>query len=180
MNFRRYYVPNALVFITQVVQDREPVFQDQDYLELLLSTLRTVKQLHPFSMLGYVFLPEHFHILIKPTGNSNFSHIMHSLKPNFTKAYKEATGRTQSLKFWQKRFWDHIIRDETEFERVLDYIHYNPVKHKRVTRPEDWKYSSFLAWRERGAYPEEWGWSTPPSLERFDDEMGEPSVTLKA
>jgi len=85
MNFHRYYIPGTAVFITQVVQDRQPVFRDPQMMRLLRSTLRTVKELHPFTMLAYVFLPEHFHMLIQPSGESNFSQIMHSLKPNFTK-----------------------------------------------------------------------------------------------
>ncbi|MGD1996805.1 MAG: transposase [Anaerolineae bacterium] len=173
MNFHRYYVPGAIVFITQVVQHREPVFQNRDCLELLLVTLRRVKTLHPFSMLGYVFLPDHFHLLIKPTGKSNFSQIMHSLKPNFTKAYKRMMGITGPVKFWQKRFWDHIIRDEAELRRTLDYVHYNPVKHGLATRPEDWKHSSFSVWRERGAYPDGWGWSAPQSLAGLNSRTGE-------
>ena len=173
MNFRRYYVPDAIVFITQVVQDRKPVFRDEIYLELLLSTLRRVKELRPFAMLGYVFLPDHFHLLIRPIGDSNFSQIMHSLKPNFTKAYKQTIGFTGSLRFWQKRFWDHVIRDETDLQRHLDYIHYNPVKHGLVIKPEDWAHSSFLAWKERGAYPDEWGWAVPRSLAGLDGSMGE-------
>ncbi len=84
MNFHRYYIPGSAVFITQVVQDREPVFREHQYLNPLCETLRKVKELHPFTMLGYVFLFDHFHILIQPTGKSNFSAIMHSLKPNFT------------------------------------------------------------------------------------------------
>jgi REP element-mobilizing transposase RayT len=60
---------------------------------------------------------------------------MHSLKPNFTKAYKRAIGVTGSVKFWQKRFWEHTIRDEKDFECHLDYIHFNPVKHGLVTKP---------------------------------------------
>lgn len=161
VNFRRYYVPNAIIFITQVVQDRIPVFRDETHLELLLSTLRQVKELHPFSMLGYVFLPDHFHLLVKPTGSSTYSQIMHSLKPNFTKAYKRSIGVTGSMKFWQKRFWEHTIRDEQDFQRHLDYMHFNPVKHGLVTKPEDWAHSSFLAWKERGAYEDGWGWSAP-------------------
>jgi putative transposase len=172
MNFRRYYVPNSIVFITQVVQDRKPVFRNEAHLELLRSTLRRVKELHPFSMLGYAFLPDHFHLLIKPTGDSNFSRIMHSLKPNFTKAYKRAIGITGSMKFWQKRFWDHIIRDEVDLRRHLDYVHYNPVKHGLVTKPEDWVHSSFLTWKKRGAYPDGWGWSEPQSVIGCD-QMGE-------
>jgi putative transposase len=169
MNYRRYYVPNAIVFITQVVQDRKPIFGNKAHLDLLRSTLHRVKELHPFAMLGYVFLLDHLHLLIKPTGKSTFSQIMHSLKPNFTKAYKQAVGITDSLKFWQRRFYDHIIRDETDFARHLDYIHYNPVKHGLVTKPEEWAGSSFLVWKDRGAYPDEWGWSVPPSIVAFDE-----------
>ena len=171
MNFRRYYVPNAIVFITQVVEERYPAFRNEIYLQLLRATLRQVKVLHPFSMLGYVFLPDHFHLLIRPTGESNFSQIMHSLKPNFTKAYKQATGVTGPMKFWQKRFYDHIIRDETDLHHHLDYIHFNPVKHGLVTKPEDWPHSSFLAWKERGAYPEQWGWQIPDTVTKLQIEQ---------
>ena len=89
MNFRRYYIPGGAVFITQVVQYREPVFRDEKVVSLLREILDNVKVLHPFTMLGYVILPDHFHVIIQPTGESNFSDIMHSLKPNFTKEYKK-------------------------------------------------------------------------------------------
>jgi putative transposase len=173
MNFRRYYVPDAIVFITQIVQDRMPIFRNETHLDLLRSTLHQVKTLHPFSMLGYVFLPDHFHLLIKLTGSSNFSQIMHSLKPNFTKAYKHSMGFAGKMKFWQRRFWDHVVRDEMDLARHLDYIHYNPVKHRLVTKPEDWRHSSFLEWKKRGAYPDGWGWSIPQSLVEFDGVVGE-------
>ena len=162
MNYHRYYIPNSIIFITQVVQDRYPGFKEEEKFELLRETLRQVKELHPFVMLGYVLLPDHFHLLIRPTGDSNFSQIMHSLKPNFTKAYKKSVNISGRMKFWQKRFYDHIIRDETDLHHHLDYIHYNPVKHGLVTKPEDWQYSSFLAWKQRGAYPDQWGWDIAP------------------
>jgi putative transposase len=157
MDFRRYYVPDALVFITQVVHQREPIFADKAHLDLLRETLRTVQTLHPFKMIGYVFLPDHFHLLIRPTGPSNFSKIMLSLKPNFTKAYKDAIHFEGRMRFWQKRFWDHVIRDADDLAKHLDYIHYNPVKHGLVTTPELWPHSSFLAWQARGVYPIGWG-----------------------
>ena len=157
MNLRRYYRPKAIVFITQVVQDRMLVFVDEVHLALLRSALQRVKALHPFSMLGYVFLPDHFHMLIKPTGSSNFSQIMHSFKTNFARAHKRSQGISGSLKFWQRRFWDHIIRDEADLFRHLDYIHYNPVKHQLVSKPENWDHTSFVLWRERGLYPDGWG-----------------------
>ncbi|MDM8528478.1 transposase [Anaerolineales bacterium HSG24] len=172
-NIRRYYLPNRIIFITQVVHTREMVFANPIYVTLLREKLRIVKSLHPFSMLGYVFLPDHFHLLIKPTGESNFSQIMHSLKPNFTKEYKKMMGITGSLKFWQKRFWDHVIRDEVDFEEHLHYIHYNPVKHGYVNKPEDWPDSSYLAWRERNVYPDQWGWTMPDCIKTRDWSMVE-------
>ncbi len=168
MNFRRYYIPNSIVFITTVVERREPIFAASTNVALLRDILRSVKTLHPFSMLAYVFLPEHFHILIRPTGASNYSRIMQSFKTNFTKEYKSRLNISGSMKFWQKRFRDHVIRDDEDLRRHIDYIHYNPVKHGLVTRQENWAHSSFLAWKHRGAYPEMWGWTLPDTLVEVD------------
>ena len=160
----RYYVPGAIVFITQVVYQRIPVFGQPHFVELLRQNLNETKCHHPFAMQGYCFLPEHLHLMIRPTGKSNFSAIMHSLKPNFTKDYRACLGISGRMKFWQKGFWDHVIRDEGDFQRHLDYIHYTPVKHGLVQRPEDWPYSSYAIWQSRGFYPERWGWQLPESI----------------
>ncbi len=135
-------------------------------MELLLETLRNVKNLHPFNMLGYVFLPDHFHLLIQVTGG-NFSEIIHSLKPNFTKAYKSMLGLTSadSMQFWQKRFWDHVIRNDRDFENHLHYIHLNPVKHGYVTDPRSWKYSGYIKWEKRGLYPPAFEWDEPIDMD---------------
>ena len=137
---------------------------------LLRSTLREVKKLHPFLMLAYVFLPDHFHLLIRPNGPSTFSAIMQSLKSYFTYAYKNEIGINGSMRFWQKRFYDHIIRDEADLRRHLDYIHYNPVRHGFVTKPEDWPHSSFEDWRQRGCYAERWGWILPEAIADFGND----------
>lgn len=171
MNFRRYYLPNTIVFITNVVHQRAPIFANETYLELFRKTLRNVKQLYPFQMIAYVFLPDHMHLMIRPLETSNFSQIMKSVKGNFTYAYKQKTGISGSLKFWQKRFYDHLIRDETDFANHLHYLHYNPVKHGYVNRPEDWPHSSFLSWKQRGVYSERWGWSLPDEVATFDMEV---------
>ena len=166
MNFRRYYIPGSAVFITQVVQYREPVFHDSQNVRLLREILRNVKELHPYAMLGYVFLPEHFHVIFQPTEDSNFSDIMHSLKPNFSKEYKKLVGLSPSqfMKFWQKRFWDHIIQDDRDLENHLHYIHYNPIKHGYVKDPRDWNDSSYLAWEKRGLYPARFDWDEPKNM----------------
>jgi putative transposase len=174
MNIRRYYVPNAIVFITQVVADRQPIFQNPDHIALLRTMLHQAKALYPFVMLAYVFLPDHFHLLIRPTGQSTITAIMHSLKPNFTKRYKATLGIDAPMQFWQRRFWDHIIRNEDDLHRHLDYIHYNPVRHGLVDQPEAWPHSSFLTWKERGAYADGWGWGPlPETLGNTEWQAGE-------
>jgi len=163
MNFRRYYIPGSAVFITQVVQYREPMFKDPKLVLLLREILHNVQQLHPFTLLAYVFLCDHFHILIQPTAASNFSQIMHSLKPNFTKTYKKTHGlsTSQSMQFWQKRFWDHVIRDDRDSENHIHYIHLNPVKHGYVSDPWSWLDSSYIGWKKRGLYPPAFSWDEP-------------------
>lgn len=167
MNFRRYYIPGSAVFITQVVQDREPVFRDPTNIDLLCEILRSVKTIHPFRTLGYVFLLDHLHLIIQPTGESNFSDIMHSLKMNFTREHKKRIGLSpsQSMKFWQKRFWDHVIRDDRDLENHLHYVHFNPVKHGLAKDPHDWQYSSYVEWKKRGLYPPELEWDEPQIID---------------
>jgi len=173
MNFRRYYIPNSIVFITNVVHNREPVFANEVYLNLFRQTLHNTKELHPFTMIAYVFLPDHMHLLLKPTDASNFSKIMQSAKSYFTHSYKQKLGISGSMKFWQKRFHDHIIRDEEDFANHIDYIHYNPVKHGYVTQPEDWLHSSFSSWQQKGAYPDHWGWALPDTQISFNPDSAE-------
>jgi putative transposase len=168
VNFRRYYVPHSIVFITQVVHGRMPVFAEAERLALLLDIVREVKKLHPFHMLAYVFLWEHFHLLVKPDMGVTHSEIMHSIKLNYTKQYKTALAIQGSMRFWQPRYWDHVIRDEDDFAFHMDYIHYNPVKHGVAARPEDWPHSSFSYWKQRGDYPDRWGWTLPASLRECD------------
>ena len=166
MNFRRYYIPGSAVFITQVVQNRESAFRDARNINLLHKTLRNVKEIHPFTMLGYVFLFDHFHFMIQPTGKSNFSEIMHSLKMNFTREYKKLLGypSSESMKFWQKRFWDHVIRDDRDLANHLHYIHFNPVKHGYVSDPCDWNNSSYIEWEQCGLYPPVFRWNEPKNM----------------
>lgn len=168
MNIRRYYVSNAIVFITQVVAWRTPIFREERFITLWRSVLHEVKKHHPFEMIGYVILFDHFHWMMRPTGSSNFSDIMHSLKRNYTLEYKKLIGINGKMQLWQKGFWDHLIRDENDFERHLDYIHFNPVRHGYVEKPEAWPHSSYLHWQERGAYSAGWGWSLPASFEEHN------------
>lgn len=74
----------------------------------------------------------------------------------------------KELSLWQRCFWEHQIRDDTDYARHMDYIHWNPVKHGLVKRVADWPYSTFHKFVERGVYPHDWGASTPTALDDFD------------
>lgn len=161
MNFHRYYFPGQIVFITQVVKNRRKVFNGVEMVDLLRNAFYSTKERFPFVMLGFVFLPDHFHILIRPEGDTNFSQVMHSVKGRFTFAYKRRIKSSDHLNFWQKRFWDHLIRDEKDFENHIHYIHYNPIKHGYVKNLDDWQYSSFGAWEQRGVYDSGLAWDEP-------------------
>jgi putative transposase len=112
-------------------------------------------------------LLDHLHLIIQPTGENNFSDIMHSLKMNFTREHKKRMGLSpsQSMKFWQKRFWDHVIRDDRDLENHLHYIHFNPVKHRLVKDPRDWQYSSYIEWKKRGLYSPDLEWDEPQNID---------------
>lgn len=165
-NFRRHYVPNAVIFITAVTHDRVPYLGSADNIRLFWETLQLVRAIHPFRLLAYVILPDHFHWLMRVDDEGgDFSTILHSIKRNYTLNVKKAHGITTPLKLWQERFWDHIIQDERDLNNHFDYIHWNPVKHGYVQRPEDWPQSTYRFWLERGYYELGWGhMGEPPNI----------------
>ena len=169
-NVRRFYVPGAIVFITLVTKHRRILFDRQHpyHVDMFFDKLRTVREHQPFQLLAYGFLPDHVHLLLRPTGEGTFSSIVGSAQRSYTFEYKDQYSIPGSLNLWQHRFWDHIIRDERDLHRHFDYIHWNAVKHGLVTRPEDWPYSSYGYWKEKGYYDDGWGHVTPESLEEAD------------
>ncbi|MCF6150610.1 MAG: transposase [Candidatus Kuenenia sp.] len=171
-NYRRYYIPNSLYFITAVTNNRLPLFKNEKNIQLIFDTLHKVGEIKPFDLRAYCVLHDHLHLLIGigETSGYNITDIVHSLKRNFTINYKKAHNITHEISLWQKRFWDHIIRNENDFKRHMDYIHYNPVKHKITLSPEEYKYSSFNKWIEKGFYEKGWGHSEPEDLREIDYE----------
>ena len=170
MNIHRYYVPNAIYFLTVVTYKRKPIFGNEMNIDIFVRTLKTVKNIHPFSMIEYAFLPDHLHLLIKPDVSTNVTKILHSAQRNFTVNLKKEKNINQQLHLWQHRFWDHVIRDQADLEQHFDYIHYNPVKHGYVTKPEKWQFSSYQYWLEGGYYPKGWGYTEPQTIADLDFE----------
>jgi putative transposase len=149
---RRWYVPNAIYFITAVTRGRQRLFADGANVELLHATMHRAKEYHPFIMRAYVFLPDHFHLLIFVPETTDISKLAQSIQRNFTRNYKKARDINEPVHLWQRGFWDHVIRDERDFANHFHYIHYNPVKHGYVNKPEAYTHTSFHEYVKHGWY----------------------------
>ncbi len=171
-NYRRYYIPNSIYFITTVTNKRLPIFKDEKNIQIIFTTLKTVKHMKPFNLIAYCLLYDHFHLLISigEECKHNITNIIHSMKRNFTMNYKKGHKITHKINLWQKRFWDHMIRNENDLKIHLDYIHYNPVKHGITFKPENYKYSSLNIWMKKGFYETGWGHSEPENMKDIEFE----------
>ena len=165
-NYRRAMEGNTF-FFTVVTYQRKPILCHEKSRLLLRKIIRDVRQLYPFSAEAWVLLPDHMHCLWQlPEGDKDYSLRWGLIKKNFTKEAKiwlktpEAINSRKKHRegtVWQRRFWEHMIRDEQDFSAHADYIHYNPVKHGLSKAPMDWTYSSFHRFVREGLYPKDWG-----------------------
>jgi putative transposase len=154
-NYRRQYFGTAW-FFTVVTSKRKPLFADKNARSCLLEAIEDCRTSYPFVIAGWVLLPAHLHYLwYIDNGDTDFSRRWGIIKAQFTKVFRECGHREPS--FWQKRFWEHCIRDDRDYENHLNYIHFNPVKHGYVTSPQDWQWTSFHSFVEKGIYPLDWG-----------------------
>jgi len=149
----RHHRASDTCFITAVTHNRQPILADHS--DLLTAAIRKYSAVLRFGLLAYVILPDHFHALIECNGN-DLSGILGRVKLSFSKHYRNRAGISASH-IWQRRFWDHIIRDQDDMNRHIDYIHYNPVKHRMVESPFEWPLSSIHEYRREGFYTADWG-----------------------
>lgn len=167
-DYRRYFVAGGTYFFTAVTDGRASLFADASARSLLGSVFRRCILRQPMSVLAIVLLPDHLHCLwALPRGDSAYSERWRWLKAEFTRKWlalgglEQPTGdarrRERRWGVWQRRFWEHTIRDEADLEQHADYIHFNPVRHNLVSRPCDWPWSSFHRWVALGHYPVNWG-----------------------
>jgi putative transposase len=181
-DYRRFTIPGATVFFTVVTHERRRFLTDPLARRCLRMAFRVVRARYPFEVHSIVLLPDHLHALwILPPGDPGYPLRWRRIKEEFTRRYLAGEGEEgpgsasrgvrNERGVWQRRFWEHTIRDEEDFERHCDYIHYNPVKHGLVECPRDWAYSSFHRWVRRGAYPRDWACSSegPAHLDLPDD-----------
>jgi putative transposase len=150
---RRYHGKGNVYFITNVAYEREPVLIDN--VDILWGAFNSVSRKSPFALIAWVILPDHFHIVIDPRQN-HISNLLQRIKMSFAAFWRKQENLT-SGRIWQKRFWDHIIRDQIDLNRHIDYIHFNPVKHGYVNSPFDWLHSSIHKYHTEGFYTRDWG-----------------------
>ncbi|MDO9047857.1 MAG: transposase [Methylobacter sp.] len=132
-------------------------------IDALREAFRGVKEAHPFEIDAIVIMPEHLHtIWTLQQGDHDFSRRWRQVKSAFSREIEKVEQifmsrlRKQERGIWQRRFWEHAIRDEEDFRRHVDYIHFNPVKHGYVQKVSDWPYSSFHQYVRLGILPVDW------------------------
>ena len=174
MRYRRAKVKGGTYFFTVVTHKRIKIFNRSDHIELLRQAFREVIKQHPFKIDAFVLLPDHLHcIWTLPQGDADFSIRWRLIKSYFSRQIgwvvrvdgrnptKMTTSTSRLSKneksIWQRRFWEHLIRNHEDLRQHVEYIHYNPVKHGLVRAPADWEYSSFHRFADKGIYDIRWG-----------------------
>ena len=161
--YRRTKIQGATYFFTVNCAERQNNRILENNVDALRQVFRKVKQKHPFKIDAIVILPEHIHcIWTLPPDDAGYSLRWNLIKSGFSRLIPGNERRSDSrIKrgergIWQRRYWEHMIRDEKDFERHVDYIHWNPIKHGWVKRVSDWPYSSFHAYVRKGVYSVNW------------------------
>jgi putative transposase len=161
VRYRRNFVAGATYFFTITLFDRRSTALI-DHVDVLRGAFRATRQSLPFAIDAVVVLPDHLHInTTLPSGDADFSSRLSLIKRRFTTGVAKMGVIIQRHSngehaLWQRRFWEHTIRDDKDFERHVDYIHFNPVKHGIVSRVRDWPHSSFHRYVRGGLLPEDW------------------------
>ncbi|MGK7244640.1 REP-associated tyrosine transposase [Buttiauxella agrestis] len=149
-NYRRMRVAGGTWFFTVNLHDRQSDLLTRKIVELRQS-IRKVKQRYPFEINAWIILPDHMHcVWTLPANDSHYSQRWRAIKKTFTKSF---SGNTT---VWQKRFWEHSIRDERDYQAHVDYVYINPVKHGLGKSASEWPYSSFHRDVRNGLYPADW------------------------
>ena len=173
-DYRRANTPGASWFFTVNLLQRHGNDLLVRHIDRLKSSVLAEKARRPFPALAWVVLPEHMHWIWRlPEGDADFSTRWRRIKTDFSLGLPR-TERRSAVRvargergIWQRRYWEHQVRDERSLQRHMDYIHYNPVKHGWAQRAVDWPHSSFAHHVAKGVYTEDW--ATEPTAQVAGD-----------
>ena len=171
--YTRANLPGGTYFFTVVTHHRALFLALDAARACLREAWLEVKRERPFRLQSVCLLPDHLHTMwTLPETDHGFDLRWACIKKAFTQKYRALGGVEGPVSasragkreggFWQRRYWEHVIRDESDFTNHMDYVHYNPVKHGHVHRPVDWPWPTFHRYVERGFYHATWG-DTEPS-----------------
>ena len=170
-DYRRAFVPGGCFFFTVETHARQWLFNGTENVDCLRPGFRHVMEKHPFAIEVIVILPDHLHTLWRLHENdADFTLRWRLIKHYLAVGISATTNRRGEKSVWQRRFWEHMIRDEEDWRNHIDYIHYNPVKHGYVSRPGDWRWSSFAKASRQDWYPPGWGEQEPSNVCGMDFE----------
>ena len=175
-DYRRTWHPGGTYFFTLNLLQRHDNDLLTRYIEALRIAVRKVRARHPFTIHAWVVLPDHLHCVIElPLGDVDFAVRLRLIKIHFSKSIPPGERRSSvrvrrgERGIWQRRYWEHLIRDEVYYRAHVDYVHINPVKHGLVGRVGDWPYSTFHRLVADGVYPADWGGSDVAEGLRYND-----------
>src|SRR5437762_1154180 len=161
-NYRRNFAAGGSFFFTVNLAERRLRLLTE-HIDELRSAFRETRRDHPFTIDAMVVLPDHLHaVWTMPEDDANVATSWRLIKSAFSRSLTsgERISDSRAAKgergIWQRRYWEHTIRDQNDFTRHIDYIHINPVKHGLAARVRDWPYSSFDRMVKLGVYPEDW------------------------
>jgi putative transposase len=174
VRYRRNNLPGGTFFFTVTLADRRSTTL-VDHVSSLRAAFRATIATAPFAIDAIVILPDHLHaIFTLPDGDADYPNRWRRIKGHFTSAVRAAgislvADRTGEYRLWQRRYWEHTIRDADDFARHVDYIHINPVKHGLVPRVADWPHSSFHRYVRRGDLAKDWAGTITPDARDFGE-----------
>ena len=162
-DYRRAWHPGGTYFFTVNLLQRKGNDLLTRHVDSLRDNVQSVRQRHPFAIHRWFVLPDHLHCVIElPRDDADFATRWRLIKIGFSKALPKTERRSRVRRargergIWQRRYWEHLIRDEADFRAHMDYVHINPVKHGLVDRVIDWPYSTFHRMMAQGVYPSDW------------------------
>lgn len=148
-NYRRATVPGGTYFFTVNLLERHRRLL-VDHVDYLRAAFHATQVVRPFEIIAIVILPDHLHCVWRlPHGDADNANRWAQIKGGFSRRLPPDERRNvqrisrRERGIWQRRYWEHLIRDERDLRHHVDYIHFNPVKHGHASHPADWPYSSF-------------------------------------